>query len=274
MSNLRVVNFFKISDPPLGNIVTALHTPSTEIKTYFTNYKNPIGIEIEAENIHKTYVSNFWHQKPDGSLKIKGSEFVSYPLSGNQIDYAIEEVAGFLAKEAPLWSHRTSIHVHVNVSALTVNQLRALVGLYGVYENLFFLHCNRLRKGNGFCYPATSVATDVYAQINKDNKYCALNLAPIKTQCTIEFRHLEGNGDWKKLRRWIQLIVKLHKYCSELESAKAVEFVRQLVLTQGAVTEFERIFGATARLFTQLEVESSLIDNGFWTLQFLDKELT
>lgn len=43
-------------------------------------------------------------------------------------------------------------------------------------------------------------------------KYTALNLVPVNTQGSIEFRHLEGTCDVKRIMGWINLISRMYNH--------------------------------------------------------------
>jgi hypothetical protein len=193
-----------------------------DIRTFFTRFPNPVGIEIEVEGFNTGHMIAFekldplfWTLVNDGSLKNKGKEFVSIPIGGQCIDYAIHEFEQ-VAKAQPFsWSVRTSVHVHVNVSEFSVEQLTHFTALYAIFENLFFALADPERKGNPYCYPLTSITPASAHEIQSDSKYCAFNSAPIRSQLTVEFRHLQGTDDCRLIRRWVQLIQKLHRYVEE-----------------------------------------------------------
>lgn len=277
MPSPSAVKLYKTHDPNLSvlleNETKAEKTKYASVKTFFTNYKNPVGIEIEVENCKNHKGMDFWSCKQDQSLKISGVEFVSRPLSGKQIDFAIHEIASVLAKESPLWSHRTSIHVHTNVTTLTEAQLRAMCMLYGLYEDIFFLMVDKNRKGSAFCYPATSISPPVFLNVSATNKYCALNLEPMTRFGTVEFRHMHGTDDWRLVRRWVQLIVKLHKFAEDLNKDGAIEQVQDFIQKGLYLHTFKKIFGATAALFGDHEILQSCQNNVLWSLILSEQEL-
>jgi hypothetical protein len=278
MSNPRVINFFGVKDPYLGfpfvNEEVCDAEAFKDLKTYFTKYRNPIGIEVEVEAFNKKLVPvmTFWECKNDGSLKIAGVEFVSVPLSGRQIDCAIKELSHiFDQKQDVLWSHRTSIHVHVNVTTLTMNQLHAFLMLYGLFEDLYFSMAKPERKANPYCYPVRSISAYEYTCVKPDSKYCALNLAPIKQFGTVEFRHLHGSADWRLLRRWIQLIVKLHYCVDEMNPDTCINDVLKIIQEESFEGTFKAIYGATSVLFDGDEILKAARLGAPWSVSLADE---
>lgn len=195
----------------------ALARYGEKIPTFFgmAVYNNPIGIEVELEDWKGVWSDRFyWHAVEDGSLKDHGMELVSSPLSGRCIDYAIHELSLILEQNSPKFSHRTSVHVHCNVSKYSRNQLITLMALYACVEEMLFSFVDGKRRGNSFAYRLVGTPAEViFYPSNKEGqpttKYCAFNIAPVPKQMTVEFRHLEGTQDFKKLRRWLQLVAKL-----------------------------------------------------------------
>lgn len=273
MSNKSLVSIYGASSP-FSTVIDSLARGDAQyegLKTYFGRYRNPIGIEVEVENCPKPIEwpqksPIFWKTAEDGSLRNHGIEFISVALSGRMIDHAIKELSEVLAKKKPSWSVRTSIHVHVNMSTLTFNQLKAFCMIYALYEDCFFSMCDPSRKGNSFCYPVSQLDPKDFSQIADTNKYCALNLAPLRRQTTVEFRHLQGTDDWRHVRRWIQMIVKLHYYVEKMESQTSVNDIKAVINNGEYVVLFNNIFGATTQLFSSQQIQESGKNHAAWAL--------
>lgn len=246
-----------------------------KIRTFFTNYRNPIGIEVEVENIKDSnHKWKLWNSSQDSSLKIDGMEFVSLPISGQQVDYALYELELHFSKQKKslIWSHRTSIHIHQNMSTLSCEQLLAYIMAYGLFEDLFFSLCAPLREGNPYCYRATEIDTDRFMKVHTGSKYCALNLAPLQTFCTIEWRHMHGNQDFRLIRRWIQLIMKMHHWANNLSTPHAREYMRATIQKETFTGLAKSIFGASVALFTEDQIIRGCRRNAFWSIQVSTKE--
>lgn len=246
------------------------------VRTYFSKYLNPIGIEVEAENINQQaakmqcHNAPFWNYTQDGSLKVNGAEFVSKPLSGRQIDYALYDLEQIIknVSDKVLWSHRTSIHVHLNCSTLKVSQVDAIVALYGLFEDVYFSMVAPHRKGNSYCFPITDISPD-QSLVKAGIKYCALNTSTLYKYCTIEFRAMHGNEDMQLLRRWIQMCVKLHYFIEDNYTKNAPTEILKQLTPENILPLFKRIYGATATLFNPQFVQESAEKNLDWALERL-----
>lgn len=236
------------------------------IQTFFGGFSNPIGIEVEVENIpFPTEDYRFWTYTKDGSLKISGVEFISMPLAGRCIDYALAEFKDILSNRNCLWSHRTSIHVHNNVDNLTVGQLHAFVSTYAVLEELFFSLVADHRKGNPYCYHLTDTNPRRVELGMYEAKYCAFNVGNcLREHNTVEFRHMQGTQDFKQIRRWIQLIVKLHYYISKNDPDEVVKRIFNLNTVSDYGAFVHDVFKSSAVLFRSLDLQRLMEEGVAW----------
>jgi hypothetical protein len=251
-----------------------------DIKTFFSAYKSPIGIEVELEGFDQLgwpeTAPVYWTKDEDGSLKDSGAEFISKPVAGKNIDYALYELERLLKAQKYLrWSHRCSIHVHTNVRNWTLPQLRTLVGVYAAMENLFFSLVAPHRRASAFCFPLTDTSPAGIEFGAMDGKYCALNLAcSIQKYGTIEFRHMHGTSDIKTIRRWLQLIVKLHAYCRKNPVEQVVAEVLNLNTISNFVEFVQKVLGPTAVLFMGQNLQDFMQDGVMWAkMYYYDVEL-
>lgn len=252
-----------------------------EVDTYFglPVYSNPVGIEVEIENwgvLKKAPL--YWQIAEDGSLKDHGAELISIPLRGRNIDYALHELA-VLGENTPWkFSHRTSVHVHCNVSTYTKYQLRALMAIYACMEEMYFAFVEDFRRGNSFCYRLVGAPAEVvfYTQDKEGcecTKYCAFNIQPVRRQLTVEFRHLEGTKDLKKLRRWIQLCSKLVGYVAQMDPKTCTEVVTNAILHGGMPKLVKAILGDTGEaIFTDRQVAESVNNGELWAMALLTRD--
>lgn len=275
MSNSLLIEKFAVM-PNFGTLLDRFNALEglPAIKTFFSNYKNPIGVEIEAEGIRDEVPEmRFWGAKEDGSLRNHGKEFVSAPLCGRMIDYALHEIETEL-KDTPTlsWSVRTSIHVHQNMAGFREQQLMAYCMVYGLFEPLFYGLCAPHRQANAFCYPATNLEPSEFMSIHDHNKYCGLNLYPLKRYGTVEWRQMHGSSDFKLIRRWIQLIVKLHAWIDKQESKTVVNNVLSFIDREAFVPLVQEVFGANAALFQPEDVMNSGRANALWSVCLSTRE--
>lgn len=173
------------------------------------------GIELEIENfpvpMEEAEATGF-NFVADGSLRNNGIEAVSNP----------NNTKGLLVTTEALWekynikennfSDRTSIHVHANVWDFSSEAFKSLTLYYQVFEELLFDFVGHDRANNIFCVPwyeAGITALNHRRMIEKPRdwqKYTALNLHPVVSQGTVEFRHMHGHANLEMLTAWLAII--------------------------------------------------------------------
>lgn len=181
-----------------------------------------IGIEVEVENhAVKTHPdSGVWSNEPDGSLRNNGTEYITRPIAASFASLALQELLGqCLDEKECCFGPRTSIHIHVNMQDVAPNIVEDIILLYSVFEKLFFRFTGRGRIKNIYCVPLidteclnSMLTKELNATRGGWSKYSALNLLPIAEYGTIEFRHMHGTFDMKKVSIWIRLLTTLCDY--------------------------------------------------------------
>lgn len=251
---------------------------TTTINDYYglgkpNNLLNPeefiIGIECEIESVRHWNIEGTPIQvKEDGSLRNSGYEFITKPQTKDftlVAFWALHSGLKFYDRDLA-FSERTSTHVHVNCSALSVEQTRVLVLLYALYEEYFFQLVKPERRDNIHCVPlsetylSSKYAKPIYDMLPKWSKYTALNILPLKTLGTVEFRHLHGTGDENELSSWLTCLENLYKI------SRSAYISRETLGNKEWIYEyFQLIFGHTNRRHESLSnvqavVSNSLID--------------
>lgn len=235
-------------------------------KYLFKNHTNPIGIEVEVEGWKKEIPTlTLWECREDGSLKEQGREFVSYILSGVLIDHALVELEALLSCHANLkWSHRTSIHVHVNLMDMPVVKLKWLVAYYALTEPIWYSMCDEKRLGNSFCFPLCSMNPRVVTPGRNWPKYCGFNLgSSLTTFNTVEFRHMHGHQDFKLYRKWIKHICEFTDYIHNTP-IKLLKVQMETYLASGKIT-FKEAFGGSL----PQDVDRLIYDNAKWVADYI-----
>lgn len=210
-----------------------------------------VGVEVEVEKIvdgANNFRAHAWMITQDGSLKEDGVELISVPMGGKQLGYAMDELEKFFAKyKAASFSHRCSIHVHVDVRDLSTDQLWALVLSYICLEDLFFSEVHPLRQNCTYCLnlaDANIKKKDVTSKENHGNlKYFALNFGTCSTYGTVEFRHHGGTKDVAELVKWIELCQKFVEYFAKSKLDDIVKFIHTLNSTSMYEAFIREIFG-------------------------------
>ena len=227
-------------------------TPVYKSKLVEGDSEQLAGVEIETEEVRATagdyqsMLGRLWNVKTDGSLRGAAFEFVSRPCA---IKSLIPELEVFYKKtqftEAN-YSDRCSVHVHTNVLDMTPDQLASLCLLYSVMEEVLFKFVNTYEVGNRvpsrdtnlYCVPWSQCRMN-YGVVNRLftldglglrnwQKYTALNLVPVRNIGTVEWRHMHGTANTKKLSIWINMIDSLLTYAKKTELGGLIEIIKDL----------------------------------------------
>lgn len=181
------------------------------------------GMECEIEDL-KGYVNDgpFWNVVEDGSLRNNGREFISIPAGKVQLLEQFvklhESIVYSCPDKAVRFSPRTSIHVHVNCLDLEEAQVHDIVLWYALFEPIFFLLVDPMRKHNIHCVQLNQTTlSESYRRplLNlhqRWSKYTALNLLPLNKYGTLEFRHMQGTDDVATVTGWLNALENLWLY--------------------------------------------------------------
>jgi hypothetical protein len=197
------------------------------------------GCEFEIEAI-KAHPNPHPHIQVDidHSLRNNGHEYKTAPN-----DYkSTLELFDYLHKNIQLgkepFSHRTSTHVHVNVSTLNVATVRQMVLAYALLEPMFFAYVGKTREHNIFCVPLYFTTMpeyykkDLLYMHNVWHKYTAFNILPLGPQKdgtpgigTLEFRHLYGTNDKSIFTKWLTILKEFYEFFEKNPDYNIVEEV-------------------------------------------------
>jgi hypothetical protein len=253
------------------------HVIAAQRKLNPSEYKSPteVGLEIEIEALSELPPMSWWRYENDGSLKDSGKELITFPYKDANIEYALDEFIAFLkVNKVAKFTHRCSMHVHINVSKLTVDQLYCLIATYIVFENLFFSLVREDRKGNSYCWPLADAMInrrDILPEgINEHFKYAALNVHHLKDYGTLEFRQHGGSKDKKELLNWIETILRLYSFV-ENNNPKDVALAIKNLNTISNYQEYAiQVFKDKFDQFSHLPLESLMKDNVMAAKLFLE----
>lgn len=188
------------------------------------------GAELEVEGVIDIINSSYSKHctiTEDHSLRNNGREFITFPFKRERLIEAFNAIhhGGIVAfKQDQKFSERTSTHVHVNVSNLTLDQAKNMVLLYALFEPVFFSFVGDERKHNIYCVPLSHTFLPSTYSANFDtmvkswHKYTALNIKPVSKIGTIEFRHLYGTDDVNIFSEWIDILKALYNFVEKEES--------------------------------------------------------
>ena len=151
----------------------------------------------------------------DGSLRNNGIEFITKPVTFEESLKLFDDLHNGLKLGENPYTARTSTHVHINMSNMDMAQCKHLLLLYALLEPVFFAAVKPERQHNIHCVPLNyTLLPSIYKAPFQDivkqwSKYSALNLMPLRTQGTVEFRHLQGTGDKAVYQHWLTLLNEL-----------------------------------------------------------------
>lgn len=240
-----------------------------------TKTPTEVGLEIEIEKVEELQGLSLWRYEPDGSLKDHGQELISVPISNHLLDYAMAEYESFLKiNPKSVFSHRCSMHVHVNVSRLTVGQLVALLATYIVLEDLFFHLVPEERKGNSYCWPLADAylnRKNIEPQnLNENFKYAAVNVHHLKDYGTIEFRQHGGSKNTKEILNWIETILQLYKFVENKNPSDVALLIKNLNTISNYQDFAHQVFEHKINQFLNLPLDKMMHDNVIAAKFFLE----
>ena len=184
------------------------------------------GMEVEVENVPDPVVicqkQPYWTITIDNSLRDYGYEFITPPLRADQFEGALKQLNYSLPNNCR-FTPRTSVHVHMNVRDLNIEQINSLILIYTVMEGVLFNWVGT-RKDNVFCIPIIDTdyvqnyitfVNDPRDMVESWNKYTAFNMQPVCTKGTVEFRHMYGTANVNVLLKWINILSKLKQFAKK-----------------------------------------------------------
>jgi hypothetical protein len=195
-----------------------------------------VGIEVELEKISLlTYAEEdivFWELTTDGSLR-GGLELISKPLSLNTLPIALREFKDIISLSSRVnVNPRTSMHIHIDCSSLTLEQLKQFVMVSLIFEEVLIYLQPECRRNNTFCLSSRQCYEQVRVigsilnckdeesllklsnklrDSSRSYKYSAINYDNLFTIGTIEFRMFQASTDPAFIRKWANFLLDLQK---------------------------------------------------------------
>lgn len=190
-----------------------------------------VGVEFEIESVNEFYGDKSPVPimiKEENSLRNNGHEIISkYPGSIEKAlkihESIFNETIVTFHNINDACSDRGSIHVHVNFSDRTFDDVVKFITYYYLLEPIFFNYVNDSRKNNIFTVPLSSThmlrvilesqdfGLSQLTYLNeKWHKYTALNAKSLCERGTIEFRHFEITSNYVRFAGWLKKIEKLY----------------------------------------------------------------
>lgn len=224
-----------------------------------------VGIEVEAERVGGSanhLDGEGFAVKEDHSLRNNGREVVTYPISADYAVPAFAKIVSNLGQKVE-FTKRTSIHVHMDCTRLTMEQVLNIVYVYTLFEESLFGFCDPSRRRSIFCVPLTSFISGeldtLESMVSRWGKYSALNLMTLQTLGTVEFRHLEGTNDVEKFRKWVYLISRIYAYAISKPTNKLLETILKLNTNSNYYEFANDVFGDLLDIISRNLVENMVV---------------
>jgi hypothetical protein len=229
-----------------------------------------IEIEMEGKGLPLRVDDSYWECKRDGSLRGESGEFVIkkpevYSLTMKKVKHLSDTLEHYQIK--PVFSFRTSTHVHLNVSDMELNNILNLIYLYYLLEGCFMHFSSEERRGNRFCLRLKDADGFIPLLISvfKNNgryigqlpenelKYASLNIAPLSTYGSLEFRSLYGTLDSKIIASWLLAIENLRTIATEYSSL--IDIYNSVKEDGGFNSLFNKVFSHDVDGFSYEDME-------------------
>lgn len=224
---------------------------------YIKNKDVFVGVEIEAEEVStkKGQITTV-KQIEDGSLKVAGKEFVTVPIKTQYLEIELKRL--FSSFQHHTFSKRCSVHVHVNVRDLTMEELKKMVMIYMMFEKALYKFSGD-RWNNNFCVPlfqTPALVQKFLREVDYFNmywfKYTGLNISPVwggeSTKIgTVEYRQLEGTSDVSRIITWVNLITAIKRAAQNIEYEELVGHIRIMNTTSAYAWFTREVFGRFAK---------------------------
>ncbi len=221
--------------------------------------KGTWGIEIEAEGDGmREIATKHWRCDDDPSLRGRwpGSrnEFVlKAPIPTSDVENALVELSKALPDARFKFSFRTSVHVHMNVSEFTKEQICSIVYLYLLFEEPLINYCGQSRKANRFTlrlrdaeymmenikHMFSETSDDWYRMPDDQMRYSSMNLEAMRKYMSIEFRGMRGTMDHNVIITWVNLLNFIREYASN----HSVQEINKKFLKVGPLEMMKEVFG-------------------------------
>lgn len=191
------------------------------------------GIEVEVEGRNLPIPPlDFWAIHDDHSLRGEACEYVlKSPLDLPKLPKALSELSSRLKDSIVHKSNRTSVHVHRNVSSWKLQEVYTLIALYFIFEEFLVRFSGEDRQGNMYCLrcsDAEYLILQIVRHIAEEShlpvmlgdniRYSSLNLKPLLTFGSMEFRSFRGSVDPAEILEWVFILDALIKGSKKFKS--------------------------------------------------------
>jgi len=169
-----------------------------------------VTVDDSATGMYRSRGWNGWQVKHDCSIVQTRThphqiELVSPPLPFNDAGKESVQKAVSVVASTGKVNRSCGFHVHVEARDLNNEQIERLSRSFKTWRKVLMSYVSISRRNNRFCKPTTS----------RNDRYVALNMVPLTTHGTVEFRLHQGTLNADKILAFVALCVNL------VESAKS-----------------------------------------------------
>lgn len=230
----------------------------------FNSKEFTCGCEFEIEDVKAlgaTITSHFMIEE-DSSLRNNGKEFKTPPSTYSHTLELFKLLHKDLKVGPAPFTDRTSTHVHVNVSQLTLNQTRQFVLTYALLEPILFKFVGDKRANSIFCVPLNFTylpghyKNDITTMHSKWHKYTAFNIKPLNHLGTVEFRHLYGTNNEDVFTTWLSTLKELYDWICNTNDWDVVKALQTSTPYEVAM----QVIPTLTKVYQQVEINHLLKD--------------
>lgn len=217
------------------------------------------GVELEIEHASPKWGMGGFQIKQDGSLRDNGYEYITDPMTFKNLSHGLNTFFKSYNIRDTCYSERTSIHIHTNCQDLELEKIASICLLYQVFEKLMYNYVGNDRDKNIFCTPwsETQLSYNLIAEMENGKgyasrqpfnwqKYTGLNLLPLRTLGTLEWRHMHGHNNVDLILEWANIIGCFYAWARQHTLKETKEFIIHLNSTSEYYGTIERVFGKYA----------------------------
>lgn len=189
------------------------YVPQRVSASMVTRSLSEAGIETYSEHYNHS-TRSYWKVVTDGSLGLagfNGLELVSPPMEDTAETFEqIRTACRVLGELNAVVRRSCGLHVHVDASRMTVDQVRNIFSRYGALENEIdaMMPASRRASNNTFCRSVAGVQLNRTTRIGDlmENRYYKVNLTSYVRHGTIEFRQHSGTVNAEKIINWVKFL--------------------------------------------------------------------
>jgi len=246
-----------------------------------------LGVEVEVEGYRLPTNCPGFNVVKEGSLRCvndePGKEYVfRAPAPLDNAIIMLKTLRNMLYRPDPRsivqFSNRTSVHVHVNVSDLTVEEWFTFLFLWVLYEEALIDFCGEERKGNLFCLSSRDAEgllftleefteTGQFHRIDDEVRYCAVNTVATPKYGSLEFRTMRGTMDMNVLTPWLSTLVSLRNMAQEIGHPN--KLIEAVLNDERAFTR--ELFPVGHFIYNYPNLSRSVLHNAFRCALFVER---